>query len=92
MPVSEHGHVHGWACPRCGWTGFVGIDGILRCGNAGCPNTDEYDPADGERIDYARQAIAHRADGRCSCRLAIPGVLPDRVNPACPEHGGRHAG
>src|SRR5690242_4432979 len=30
------------ACPRCGSTGYVVAD-VLRCGNAGCANTHEYD-------------------------------------------------
>jgi hypothetical protein len=28
-----------------------------------------------------------RNANRCTCRLAIPGVLPDRIDPDCPEHG-----
>lgn len=36
---------------------------------------------------HSERAFRHRNDGRCSCRLAIPGVLPDRADPACPVHG-----
>lgn len=41
-----------WACPRCGWTGYV-VNGVLRCGNEGCHDTGEYDPATGERLPDA---------------------------------------
>jgi hypothetical protein len=55
LSVSER-----WACPRCGSPGYVVAD-ILRCGNEGCPNTHEYDPATGER--QWTDADYDRADG-----------------------------
>ena len=56
MPVIEH-----WACPRCGSTGYV-VGGVLRCGNAGCPDTHEYDPATGERSYDRLNVTRHNGD------------------------------
>lgn len=36
-----------WACPSCGHPGYV-VLGVLRCGNAGCQDTREFDPATGD--------------------------------------------
>lgn len=35
------------------------------------------------------EMFRHRNDNTCSCRLAIPGVLPDKTNPMCPVHGSK---
>lgn len=62
-PNLQNGHSvsERWACPRCGSPGYVVAD-ILRCGNEGCPNTHEYDPATGDR-DFERLNVTrHNGD------------------------------
>lgn len=52
MPVADQSASERWACPRCGSTGYV-VGGVLRCGNAGCLDTAEYDPDTGDRLYHA---------------------------------------
>lgn len=44
-----------WACPSCGWTGFV-VGSVLHCANAGCDYVRDFDPVSGDLLCVEKDA------------------------------------